>query len=71
MTTKTSGDSSRRVSRIIFSTIQDSFTTQGLQRSRAFLQRDLTRNRAAPGVFAITIRVLSATPAETQSLFAR
>jgi hypothetical protein len=36
MTTKTSGDSSRRVFRIIFSTIQDSFTTQGLQRSRAF-----------------------------------
>jgi hypothetical protein len=36
MTTKTSSDSSRRVSRIIFSAIQDSFTTQGLQRSGAF-----------------------------------
>jgi hypothetical protein len=68
---KTSGDSSRRVSRIIFSAIQDSFTTQGLRRSRVFrggLDRKTGGRRC---VFAITIRVMSPTPAATQSRLAR
>ena len=35
ITAKTSGDSSRRVSAIIFAMIQESFTTQGLPGSAA------------------------------------
>jgi hypothetical protein len=55
MTAKTSGDSSRRVSRIIFRRIQDSFTTQGLQPKRpenaaptCFLTRFPHANRSPP-----------------------
>jgi hypothetical protein len=37
--TKTSGDSTRRVSRIIFEGIQDSFTTQGREARKTRLTR--------------------------------
>jgi hypothetical protein len=70
MTVKTSGDSSRRVSLNIFGGIQDSFTTQGLRRAGVFY-RALDNEAGRAGRFAITIRVMSFTPAETQSRLAR
>jgi hypothetical protein len=73
MTGKTSGDSTRRVSRnifAIFSRIQDSFTTQGHRHIR-FSTGALDAEQPALGPLPERFAIVSLSAAETETALAR